>query len=116
LGTLVEKAKVLWIRDEFVQQILAGKKTIEVRVGYSNIRRLQAGQFVRVNDQYLFRLVRVTFYPDFVTLLAHEDPALIAPDLAPEGLLAAVRGIYPAEKEALGAVALELEVVSSVPT
>jgi len=113
---LVEQAKTLWIRDEYLQLILAGKKTIEVRVGYSNIRKLMAGQVVRLNDLYLFRLARVAIYPDFITLLAHENPAQIAPDMTPEALLTAMRSIYPPEKEALGAVALELEAVSSVPT
>ncbi|MHB1355578.1 MAG: ASCH domain-containing protein [Anaerolineae bacterium] len=110
---LVDQVKVLWIKDEYLQQVLAGNKTIEVRVGYSNIRKLHVGQVVRLNDRYLFRLARVIIYPDFASLLAHEDPAQIAPGLAPEALLAAIRSIYPPEKEALGAVALQLEPILS---
>ena len=110
---LAEQVKVLWIKDEYLQQILAGKKTIEVWVGYNNIRKLQAGQDVRLNDRYLFRLARIALYPDFATLLAHEDAVQIAPDLAPEALLVAMRSIYPPEKEALGTVALQLEPVPS---
>ncbi|MBM3190860.1 MAG: ASCH domain-containing protein, partial [Chloroflexi bacterium] len=37
------RVKTLWIRDEYLQQILAGRKTVEVRVGYANIRRLRTG-------------------------------------------------------------------------
>jgi ASC-1-like (ASCH) protein len=111
---LTEQAKVLWIKDDYLQQILAGDKTIEVRVGYSNIRQLQPGQYIRLNDRYLFRLTRVALYPDFAALLAHENAAQIAPGLTPETLLTAMRSIYPPEKEALGAVALQLEPVSSV--
>lgn len=114
MSMLAAPAKVLWIKDEYLQQILAGNKTIEVRVGYGNIVKLRAGQYVRLNDRYLFRLARVALYPDFVALLAHEDAAQIAPDLAPHALLAAMRSIYPPEKEALGAVALQLEAVPSV--
>lgn len=110
---LDEQVKVLWIKDEYLRQILAGNKTVEVRVGYSNIRKLYVGQVVRLNDRYLFRLTRISFYADFAALLAHEDPTQIAPDLAPEALLTAVRSIYPPEKEALGAVALQLEPVLS---
>jgi HAD superfamily hydrolase (TIGR01662 family) len=51
---------------------------------------------------------RVSHYPDFQTMLTHEDPKQIAPDTEPEQLLPAIREIYPPEKEALGAVALEL--------
>ncbi|MHB9032555.1 MAG: ASCH domain-containing protein [Anaerolineae bacterium] len=103
------QVKVLWIREEPLSEILAGRKTVEVRVGYSNILRLQAGQLIRLNDQYLYRLKRVAVYPDFEALLRHEDPALIAPEIPPAELAAAIRRLYPPEKEALGAVALELE-------
>jgi ASC-1-like (ASCH) protein len=106
--------KVLWVKDEFLALILSGYKTIEVRVGYNNIRRLAAGQYLLLNDRYLYRLVRVAIYPDFTSLLAHEDAAQIAPGLSPQALLAAMRSIYPQEKEALGAVALQLEPVSLI--
>ena len=72
---LYGQVKVLWILDEYLQQILAGINTIEVRVGYSNICKLQVGQCVRLNDRYLFQLVRIAFYPDFAALLTHEDAA-----------------------------------------
>jgi ASC-1-like (ASCH) protein len=101
--------KTLWIRDHYLEQILAGRKTVEVRVAYANIARLQAGDELLLNGRHPYRIHRVTTYPDFQTLLANEDPAAIAPDLAEEELLAALRGIYPREREALGAVALEIE-------
>jgi ASC-1-like (ASCH) protein len=103
------RVKVLWIKDEYLNQILASRKTVEVRVGYSNITRLRPGDLLRLNDQHLARIRRVSRYRDFEELLAHEDPAAIAPDLTPDQLLGAMRAIYPSEKEALGAVALELE-------
>lgn len=101
-------SKVLWIKDEYLAQILAGRKTIEVRVGYSNIRRLCAGDTLLLNNQHRFVLRRIAIYADFAALLAHEAAQAIAPDLAPESLLAAMRAVYPSDKEALGAVALEL--------
>jgi len=100
--------KTLWIRDEYLQQILAGRKTVEVRVAYPNIIRLQAGDDLLLNSQYRYRIRRVAIYPDFPALLANEDPSTIAPDLPPEQLLAALRGVYPPEREALGAVALTI--------
>jgi hypothetical protein len=42
-------------------------------------------------------------------LLASEDVARIAPDLGRDELLSALRSLYGPEKEALGAVALEIE-------
>lgn len=101
--------KTLWIKEEYLQQILSGRKTVEVRVAYPNINRLQPGDILLLNEQYPYLLAAVRRYPTFEALVGVEDPATIAPDLpGPEALLAACRAIYPAEKEALGVVALEI--------
>jgi ASC-1-like (ASCH) protein len=102
------RTKTLWIRDEYLSWILEGVKTIEVRVGYSNIARLQAGDRLLLNDRHLFEIRRIGRYDSFEDLLDHEDPGAIAPDLAPEKLLPALHALYPAEKEALGVIALEI--------
>jgi len=101
--------KTLWVQDQYLQQILAGLKTVEVRVAYPNIARLKAGDHLLLNDCYRYRIRRVAVYPDFEALLANEDPAAMAPGLPPQQLLAALREIYPTEREALGAVALAIE-------
>jgi ASC-1-like (ASCH) protein len=102
------KTKVLWIRDEYLRQILEGRKKVEVRVAYSNLARLQPGDRLLLNGQYAYIVHRIGRYPDFAALLAAEDSTAIAPDLALEDLLPALRSIYPAEKESLGVVALEI--------
>ena len=102
------RTKTLWIREEYLSWILQGKKTIEVRVGYSNIARLEAGDRLLLNDQHLYEIRRIGRYTSFEELLAHEDPRAIAPNLEPYDLLAALRALYPAEKEALGVIALEI--------
>jgi HAD superfamily hydrolase (TIGR01662 family) len=104
----MSRVKTLWIREPYLAHILSGLKTVEVRVGYDNIRRLQPGDRLRLNDEHPATIRRIGRYADFQDLLAHEDPAAIAPDLPPDELLAALRQVYPADKEALGAVALEL--------
>lgn len=101
--------KTLWIKDEYLAQILAGRKTVEVRVGYSNITRLKAGDSLLLNEQYHYVIRRIGRYADFEALLANEDPVAIAPDIPAEDLLERMRAIYPPEKEALGAVALDIE-------
>ena len=107
-GQRAGHAKTLWIREPFLSQILAGRKTVEVRVGYDNILRLQPGDRLKLNDQHLVTVRRIGHYAGFEELLAHEDPAAVAPDLLPADLLEVLRTIYPPEKEALGAVALEV--------
>jgi ASC-1-like (ASCH) protein len=100
--------KTLWIKDEYLQQILAGRKTIEVRVGYSNIRKLKVGDILLLNNHYRFIIRRIGSYASFEELLKNENPAHIAPDLDPEQLLPVIRSLYPPEKEALGVIALEI--------
>jgi len=103
------RTKTLWIKDEYLRLILTGHKTVEVRVGYSNITRLQVGDRLLLNAQHLFVIRRVGRYASFKELLAYEDAASIAPDVPPGQLLERLRAIYPPEKEALGVVALEIE-------
>jgi ASC-1-like (ASCH) protein len=105
------KVKTLWIKDEYLQQILDGRKTIEVRVGYRNIRSLQTGDRLLLNERHEYQIVRVAIYDHFEQLLQHESPQAIAPHLSPEKLLPTLRKIYPKEKEALGVVALEIHPV-----
>jgi putative hydrolase of the HAD superfamily len=102
------RSKVLWIREPYLSQILAGRKTVEVRVGYENIRRLRPGDRLKLNDRHRATVRRIGRYSGFEELLAQEDAAAMAPDLAPQELLDALRALYPPEKEALGAVALEI--------
>jgi ASC-1-like (ASCH) protein len=79
-----------------------------VRVAYPNVARLEAGDRLLLNDRYQYTIQRIGRYADFDVLLDAEDPAAIAPGLPPDRLLSALRSIYPAEKEALGAIALEI--------
>jgi HAD superfamily hydrolase (TIGR01549 family) len=107
----MSRTKTLWVREPYLYQILSGRKTVEVRVGYDNIRHLEPGDVLKLNDEHTVTIWRVGHYKDFEDLLLHEDSAAIAPDLEGDSaaLLDALRQIYPPEKEALGAIALELD-------
>jgi ASC-1-like (ASCH) protein len=102
------RTKTLWIKEEYLALIRAGRKTVEVRVGYTNIARLQPGDRLLLNSEDLYTIQGVRRYTDFDEMLRHEDPAAIAPGFPPGELLPALRALYPAEKEALGVIALEL--------
>jgi len=103
------RTKTLWIKDEYLRDILSGRKRVEIRVAYSNVARLEPGDILLLNDQHRYVIMAIRRYPNFETMVAAEDPQSVAPDL-PDGdaLLAACRAIYPPEKEALGVVALEM--------
>jgi ASC-1-like (ASCH) protein len=100
--------KTLWIKEAYLAAILEGRKTVEVRVAYANIARLGVGDGLLLNDVHPYVIRRIGRYRNFEELLAHEDPNSIAPGLSVEELRAALREIYPPEKEALGVVALEI--------
>jgi ASC-1-like (ASCH) protein len=102
------RTKTLWIKDEYLDWILTCRKTIEVRVAYSNIARLEAGDRLILNDHYDFVIRRIGRYASFEELLANENAASIAPDLTLDQLRSALSEIYPPEKEALGVLALEI--------
>lgn len=109
------------IRKEYLELIAGGTKTIEVRVGYPSIRRIQEGQdltFVSGEQRVPTRVKRVTEYSSFDEMLDHEDPLSIGGELgeSKEELLSVIRGIYPLEKERLGVLALEIEPEESVET
>ena len=103
------RTKTLWIREAYLAQILEGRKTVEVRVAYPSIARLQPGDRLLLNERHPYLIRRTARYSTFQELLAREDPQAIAPDLAPEELLPALQALYPPEKEALGVVALAIE-------
>jgi ASC-1-like (ASCH) protein len=94
--------------------VAAGRKTIEVRVRYPHLESLAAGDVIRfrikgTEETCDVRVLRVTEYPDFEALLDGEGPANVNPTSTREQQLANIRGIYPPEKEALGALAIEIE-------
>jgi len=105
--------KTLWIKDKYLIMILDGRKTIEVRVGYSNITRLQPGDLLILNDQYPYKINRIAHYDNFEILLSEENPEAIAPGLSKDALLQALHELYPPEKEDLGVIALEIEPVTT---
>jgi ASC-1-like (ASCH) protein len=103
------RAKTLWIREKYLAAIRQGRKTVEVRVAYPNIARLEVGDRLLLNKEVPYGIRRIEHYASFEELLAHEDPSDIAPDLPPGEVLPTLRAIYPPEKEALGIVAPEIE-------
>lgn len=99
---------------QYFDLVAAGTKTIEVRVKYPHLADLTAGDVIRfrikgTNESCEVKVKRVTKYPDFEALLDGEGPANINPTVTREQQLANIRTIYPPEKEALGALAIEIQ-------
>ena len=94
--------------------VASGRKTIEVRVRYPKFRSLTTGDHIRFvcdTDNALTRVTRVARYTSFEQMLDTEGPTRVNPDSPREQQLANIRRIYGPEKEALGVLAIEIELV-----
>lgn len=92
--------------------VASGRKTIEVRVRYPNLRNLTAGDHIRFvcgTEEALTRVKRVAVYDTFERMIETEGPEKVNPDSPREQQLANIRRIYGPEKEALGVLAIEIE-------
>ncbi|HEY8983778.1 MAG TPA: ASCH domain-containing protein [Streptomyces sp.] len=97
--------------------VASGQKTTEVRVKYEHLADLAAGDVIRfrikdTDETCNVRVRQVTEYTDFEALLDGEGPANVNPTATREEQLANIRTIYPPEKEALGALAIKIELLT----
>ncbi|MBA2811738.1 ASCH domain-containing protein [Streptomyces sp. KM273126] len=111
--TAAARVRELNLYRRYFDLVAAGEKTIEVRVKYSHLEDLAPGDVIRfrikgTDESCDVRVKRVTEYKTFEELLDGEGPANVNPASSREQQLANIREIYPAEKEALGALAIEI--------
>jgi ASC-1-like (ASCH) protein len=116
--TTTSRRHELNLYRRYFELVAAGRKTIEVRVRYPHLADMAAGDTIRFRikgtDETCDVLVkRVTEYPDFEALLDGEGPGTVNPAASREEQLANIRTIYPPEKEALGALAIEIELLAA---
>ncbi|MFI7140845.1 ASCH domain-containing protein [Streptomyces massasporeus] len=105
---------------QYFDLVAAGTKTIDVRVKYPHLADLTAGDTIRfrikgTGETCEVKVKRVTEYPDFAALLDGEGPSNVNPTATRDEQLANIRAIYPPEKEALGAFAIEIALLDSAP-
>ncbi|MEV0629517.1 ASCH domain-containing protein [Nonomuraea wenchangensis] len=108
------RAREMNLYRRYFDLVAAGRKTIEVRVQYPNLRNLKAGDHIRFvcgRDDALTRVKRVSRYTSFEEMLDAEGPANVNPDSPREQQLANIRRIYGPEKEGLGVLAIEIELL-----
>ena len=114
--TAATRVHELNLYRRYFDLVAAGEKTIEVRVKYPRLRDLAAGDVIRfrikgTDETCDVRVKRVTEYETFEERLDGEGPANINPVSSRAQQLANIRKIYPPEKEALGALAIEIELL-----
>jgi len=116
--TMGVRAREMNLYRRYFDLVATGRKTIEVRVQYPNLRNLKAGDHIRFvcgRDEVLTRVTRVACYPGFEDMLDAEGPQRVNPDSPRDQQLANIRRIYGPEKEALGVLAIEIEVTAPTP-
>ncbi|MEU9407394.1 MULTISPECIES: ASCH domain-containing protein [unclassified Streptomyces] len=107
------RVRELNLYRQYFDLVAAGAKTIEVRVKYPHLADLTAGDVIRfrikgTDETCEVEVKRVTEYPDFEALLDGEGAFTVNPTATRDEQLANIRVIYPPEKEALGALAIEI--------
>ncbi|MET8245548.1 ASCH domain-containing protein [Streptomyces sp. NPDC005202] len=110
------RVRELNLYAQYFALVAAGTKTIEVRVKYPHLADLATGDVIRFRikgtaESCDVKVKRVTEYPDFESLLDGEGPANVNPTATRDQQLTNIRAIFPPEKEALGALAIEIKLV-----
>ncbi|MFW5415258.1 ASCH domain-containing protein [Nocardiopsis sp. CNT-189] len=94
--------------------VASGGKRIEVRVDDSSRKRLEEGDLLRFecrDEETRTRITRIARYADFDEMFDHEPVSSVDPTASREDRLRNVREIHPPEHEALGVVAIGIELV-----
>ncbi|MFI5963079.1 ASCH domain-containing protein [Streptomyces asoensis] len=110
----VPRVHELNLYRQYFDLVAAGTKTIEVRVKYPHLTDLAVGDTIRfrikgTEETCHVKIQRVTEYTDFEAMLDGEGPEYVNPTAGREEQLANIRKIYPPEKEALGVLAIRIE-------
>jgi len=111
-------AHEMGIYKRYFDLIAAGRKTIEIRVNDSGRKKIKEGSLIRFRcqgDHVLTRVTHVARYASFDEMFTRESVASVNPLATREDQLANIRQIYPPEREALGVVAIGIELVDPPP-
>lgn len=104
--------KHVWrIKKEYFQQLKNGSKSLEIRVGYSQMKRVQKGDIITFENygRNEFDVLQVKIYSSFDDLLNKEGVDRVLPGMTHSRALKALQDIYPKDKERLGVYAFELK-------
>jgi ASC-1-like (ASCH) protein/GNAT superfamily N-acetyltransferase len=106
-----EIMKQMRLKKRYLDMMRAGKKTLEVRVGYESIKSIKPGEqiaFLSRDDRIVREVKSVRKYPNFKEMMETEDHTKIVPDMNKIEVERLLREIYPSNKEELGVVVLQV--------
>lgn len=103
--------RTMRVKRRFYDMIKSGKKTLEVRVGYDTINRIQVGERIRLvthTESFEVKVADIRRYRTFAEMLGIESWQQIVPgSRSKDEVLSLFKQIYPANKEQLGVVVIE---------
>lgn len=108
------RAHEMGIYKRYFDLIATGRKTTEIRVNDSSRRKIKEGSLIRFkcrDDEVLTRVTKVARYSSFDEMFNHESVASVNPTATQEDQLRNIRQIYPPDREALGVVAIGIELL-----
>ncbi|MFG3343351.1 ASCH domain-containing protein [Glycomyces sp. NPDC048151] len=108
------RAHEMGIYKRYFDLIASGEKTTEIRVNDASRRNLKEGKLIRFKcqgDEVLTKVTYVHRYADFDEMFDHESVASVNPTATRESQLANIRQIYPPEREAMGVLAIGIELI-----
>ena len=101
------------VKSHFLNHIMAGRKPLEVRVGYANLQGIKAGEKIQLasgTKTGVIKVMNVRRYKTFKEMLDVERYDHILPGAASkDAVLDLLQEIYPTEKEKLGVLVFEIE-------
>ena len=104
--------KHVWrVKKEYFRQLKNGNKSLEIRVGYSQIKKVKQGDTITFENYgpNEFEVLRVSVYDSFRRMLEVEGVDNVLPGMTFDGALRTLRGIYPEDRESLGVYVFELK-------
>lgn len=103
--------RTMRLKQHFLDYVRQGRKTLEVRVGYDQIKTIQPGEkirFLSLTEALDVSVIAVRRYGSFKEMLVVEPADKILPDVPQEEAFRRLQEIYPPSKERLGVIVLEI--------
>jgi len=104
--------RMMRVKQKYLDFIKSGVKDLEVRVAYPQISTITPGEqilFCSRNDKQVVTVTDVRRYPSFKEALSAESGSRIVPGVESEEVLRVLQEIYPADREKLGVVVLQVQ-------
>ena len=103
--------KHIWrIKRIYFDQLKSGKKTLEIRVGYPQIKKAQKGDIITFENYGFneFDVKDVRIYGSIAKMLDIEGVEKVLPGMTHDAALHTLQKIYSKDRERLGVYVLEL--------